>query len=344
MDLPVLTHALLRHGGLAQKRDILAAAQAFGKQSSCPWLPEPAHIANGDDAAAIPEGDGFLLLAAEGLQASFVADDPWFAGFCSVMVNVSDIAAMGGRPYAVVDVVFLGEDVDNARLFDGMREASAVYGVPIVGGHTGRSGGSTWLSVAIVGRARRLIEARAARAGHDLIAAIDLRGAYRGCYPHFNAATCANGGDLRRQLALLPELAEAGLLTAGKDISQAGLPGTLVMLCESAGVGAELELEAIPRPPDTELLRWLVTFPSYGFLLATEPSQSARVVERFAELGVAAARVGRFRATPEVVLSAGGVRQSYWDLSAPLTGMGPAARGPEALDETWRSTDVRRPA
>ena len=57
-----------------------------------------AAVAVGDDCAAIPDGDGFLLFAIEGFMNEFVARDPWFAGWCGVMVNVSDIAAMGGGP------------------------------------------------------------------------------------------------------------------------------------------------------------------------------------------------------------------------------------------------------
>ena len=34
----------------------------------------------GDDCAAIPDGDGYLLLAIEGFINDFVAADPWFAG------------------------------------------------------------------------------------------------------------------------------------------------------------------------------------------------------------------------------------------------------------------------
>jgi uncharacterized protein len=321
-ELDDLVRTLLRHGGLSQKRDIQSVARALSGPAPCAWLPGHPVIKNGDDTAAIPEGDGYLLLAAEGLQASFVAEDPWFAGFCSIMVNVSDIASMGGRPYAVVDVVFTADDVDNQRLLDGMRAASVAYGVPIVGGHTGRSPSLTWLSVAILGRAQKLLEADAARPGHDLIAAIDLRGTYRGRYPHFNAATCMSSTDLRRQIAILPELSEAGLAVACKDISQAGIAGTLVMLCESAGIGAELELTAIPRPSEVDLARWLVTFPSYGYLLATDPEHSERVLERFRASGVSAARVGRFVEEPVVDLLSGAQRARYWDLHTPLTGLG----------------------
>src|SRR5688572_9084973 len=60
----------------------------------------------GDDCAAIPDSGGHLLLAAEGMLESFVAADPWFAGYSAVMVNLSDVAAMGGRPLAIVDVLW----------------------------------------------------------------------------------------------------------------------------------------------------------------------------------------------------------------------------------------------
>src|SRR5207244_4319681 len=84
--------AKLRAGrGLAAKRDIAAVAGRLG-------LSAESAVPIGDDCAAIPDGDGFLLLAIEGFINEFVAGDPWFAGWCGVMVNVSDVAAMGGRP------------------------------------------------------------------------------------------------------------------------------------------------------------------------------------------------------------------------------------------------------
>ncbi|MBL7237979.1 MAG: hypothetical protein JJK57_15665, partial [Komagataeibacter hansenii] len=84
----------LRHGrALTGKQDIAEAA-AILKPAN------PDAIRLGDDCAAIPDGNGYLLLASEGFQDSFVRSMPWFAGYCGVMVNVSDIAAMGGRPVA----------------------------------------------------------------------------------------------------------------------------------------------------------------------------------------------------------------------------------------------------
>jgi selenophosphate synthetase-related protein len=61
---------------------------------------------------------------------------PWFAGYCGVMVNVSDIYAMGGRPLAVVDALWSAGAETARPLLEGLAEASRRYGVPIVGGHS----------------------------------------------------------------------------------------------------------------------------------------------------------------------------------------------------------------
>jgi AIR synthase-related protein len=278
---------------------------------------------NGDDAAALASEGGYTLFAAEGMRSEFVAADPWFAGFCSLLVNVNDIAAMGGRPWAVVDVLFLGEEGAD-RVLEGIVAASELLGVPVVGGHTTRVRGSTQLAVAVLGRARELIRGDGAAAGQTLVAALDLRGAFRGTGGNFNAATTAPAARARAALALLPELAEAGLVRAGKDISMAGTCGTLLMLLEASGVGAVLDLDRLPAPPDVEALRWLTAFPSYGFLLAVAPSAVDQVIARFDAVGVSAAAVGQIDATRRLELRSGAERETYWDLSdGPLTGFGP---------------------
>src|ERR1700736_1313892 len=69
---------------------------------------EPVPIPVGDDCAAIPDGHGgYLLFSAEGMIPSFIESSPWFAGYSAVMVNISDVCAMGGLPLAVTDVIWL---------------------------------------------------------------------------------------------------------------------------------------------------------------------------------------------------------------------------------------------
>ncbi len=319
--LAALTEELRGRAELGMKRDIQLPSRVLAGATSSAWFPTSAPILNGDDTAALPDGDGYTLFAAEGIRPELVAADPWFAGFCSVLVNLSDVAAMGGRPWAIVDVLFMGSG-ENERVLEGMLAASEVFGVPIVGGHTARVSGATMLAVAVLGRGKRLISGHAARPGQTLVMAVDLRGSFRGGAA-FNAATTASWQQLRAGLAVLPELAEAGLVGAGKDISMAGTCGSLAMLLETSGVGAVLDLERVPAPPDVDPLRWLTAFPSYGYVLAVDAAAVPSVCARFDAVGVTCAAVGAVVDARRLVLRYAGAEAVYLDLSeSPLTGFG----------------------
>lgn len=309
--LQALAEALRASRGFAHKQDIGRVLGRLGLQTPGTALP------NGDDCAVLPEpgGDGHLLLAIEGLVADFARAMPWFAGWSGVMVNLSDVAAMGGRPLAVVDALWSGDAELAGEIVAGMQAAAERFGVPLVGGHTNLRAGEPHLAVAVLGRARRLISSFAARPGHRLLAAIDLRGRWMDPYPFWNAATEAPAERLRGDLALLPALAEDGLVDAGKDISMAGLPGTLLMLCECSRVGARLDLAALPAPPGSDRLRWLTAFPSFGYLLAVRPAHVAAVAEAFGSRGIACADVGEVRAAPQVGLVDGADEALLWDFA-----------------------------
>jgi uncharacterized protein len=318
-SLRELVTRLRQAPGFESKREIQLAASFFGDRPSI--APE---CQNGDDAAAIPDGEGYLLLAAEGMTSRFVQSDPWFAGYSAVMVNVSDIAAMGGRSLAIVNVLYQGRGAEGRVLFDGMRAASEAFGVPVVGGHTGRSEGNSILTAAIVGRARRLISSFQARPGDALMYVVDLRGTYRGRL-NFNAATHAAPQRLRRAVELLPAAAEAGLVHAGKDVSMAGLLGTLAMLCESSGAGATVELDRIPRPLEVHEERWLLSFPSYGYLLCVNPGDVQKVQAHFGAEELSAARIGTIDASSKIEVVRGDTHEEFWSRHTPYTGFGGSA-------------------
>jgi len=300
--------------GLKAKRDIAAVTARLG-------LSPHSAISVGDDCAAIADADGYLLLAIEGFMNEFVAGDKWFAGWCGVMVNVSDVAAMGGRPLAVVDAVWAAGDSDAEPIIAGMRAASEAYCVPVVGGHTNFTTDRTQLSVAILGRARRLLTSFDARPGDRLVAAIDLRGRYRQPFANWEAVTAAPHARLRGDLEVLPTIAEASLAFAAKDISQGGIVGTTIMLAECSRVGTTIELEVIPRPDGVPLERWLQTFPSYGYLLAVPPANVSAVLAQFAARGIAVADIGEFTSDARIRIADGGKSATVWDLSlAPLIG------------------------
>ncbi|WP_183906376.1 sll0787 family AIR synthase-like protein [Rhizobium sp. BK008] len=300
IDIKALAAKLSTSGGIAAKQDIGTIAARLGLQGQ--------QIAVGDDCAALPDGDGHLLFAIEGFMNEFVAADPWFAGWCGVMVNISDVVAMGGRPIAVVDAVWADGEAGATLVLDGMRAASSAFGVPIVGGHTNIRTERGQLSVAILGRAKTLLTSFDARPGDVLVAAIDHRGRYREPFNNWEAATDAAPARLRGDLELLPEIAEAGLALSAKDISQGGIIGTAIMLAECSHVGIDIDVAAIPLPAGVALDRWLVTFPSFGYLLSLAPEHAADVVTRFTARGISASVIGAVVAGAEVALVDGETR------------------------------------
>ena len=309
MNAAELAAALRESRGFAHKSDIADVMSALAKYQPAATQA----IALGDDCAAIPDGDGYLLFAIEGLVEDFIARMPWFAGYCSVMVNVSDIYAMGGRPLAVVDALWSQGADPATQLLEGMSAAANRYGVPIVGGHSNNRAMHGQLAVAILGRARRLLTSFNARPGDQLVMAVDLRGAYEEPYPYWNASTSAPASRVRADLELLPQLAESGLCDAAKDISMAGVVGTALMLLECSKVGARIDIDAVPRPGDADLLRWLTAFPSYGFILSVRPERVGAVVERFRARELACAVIGEVTASPELWLEHQGQTALLWN-------------------------------
>jgi AIR synthase-related protein len=288
------------------------AAKATIQQAYRPAQELAGAVRLGDDCAAIPEGDGFLLLAAEGMLETFVADDPWFAGYSAVMVNLSDVAAMGGYPLAIVDVLWTPSLPESAQIWDGMATASQGYGVPIVGGHTTVTGsGNAFLATAVLGKAQKLITSFDAQPNDELLMAVDLRGSYRGDKPFWNASVGAPVQRLRDNLRILPIMAERGWCRAGKDISNGGVIGTLTMLLECSQIGAELWLDQLPRPENVALERWLISFPSFGFLLSVPRGNSSKTIALFKESGIGCARVGQMTASPSLDLCYGSARETF---------------------------------
>ena len=327
LDIEALAGRIRDARGLHHKRDIDAVVARLGLGGRHAAVPV------GDDCAAIPDGDGHLLFAIEGFLDSFVAADPYFAGYCGIMVNLSDVAAMGGRPLAVVDALWSRDAGAADPVLAGLSDAAALYGVPVVGGHTNTRAAAGNLAVAILGRAgRRLLTSFDAAAGDDLVAAIDLRGRFREPHPYWDASTGAPGERLRGDLALLPGLAEDGLADAAKDISMAGVVGTTLMLLECSRVGGVIDLDASPKPEHVPLARWLTAFPSFGYLLSVRPDRTSAALARFAERGIASARIGRLDASRVArVRAATGAEAVIWDFAAsPLIGCGRLCSGAAA--------------
>ena len=283
-------------------------------------------IRNGDDAAAIPDGDGWLLLAAEGIIPELVESDPELAGRCAVLANVNDIYAMGGRPTAMVDVIGASDDAALAALCKGMRDNALRFGVPIVGGHVQRSGNESSAALAILGRAKTLITSFDAKPGDALVLVTNLDGFWLERDNYWNCTLPKHDNVLVRNLELVPKAAELGLVRAGKDVSMAGIAGTTVMLAEGSRVGAVLDVDAVELPagqPREKLEAWLRAFFSYGFVFAVDRRHLGNIRNLFRFCGLWTESIGEFTEGSSVFLRSGEKKALLLNWAEqPLTGFG----------------------
>jgi selenophosphate synthetase-related protein len=321
LDLAALTSKIRAYPGLTRKQPIeevfaeLGATLSFG-----PQLPN-----YGDDAAVIPWEGNYLLLAADGIMTGLLREEPYAAGKAAVMAAVNDIYSMGGKPLAMVNVLAHGEAGLRNEVVRGIRRGCEKFKVPMVGGHLHPDPPkeAPALSVAILGWARQVLRSHLARPGEDLIIGLDLSGR-PGCKSvlSWDANSGKTPEELLYRLEALPLIAERKWAFAAKDISNAGILGTLAIMMENSGHGAVVELEAIPVPGGMDFQDWMLAFQSYGFVLSVPPDNSNPICRLFQERGIAAAVVGKVAAEPRVILKWGSASHLLFDFdSDKITGI-----------------------
>jgi len=218
----------------------------------------------GDDAAIVRGAEGLCLLTTDLLieDVHFIASlhPPRYLGRKSLNVNLSDIAAMGGRPKFALLGLALRKGLANAwvrAFFGGLKAAAEEAGVTLIGGDISAAK-RTVISIAVIGEAGTFIRRSGARPG-DLIfvsghlgdAAAGLRLLRRG----YRLGKDRKADSLLRafldpvpQLALGQALSRLGAASSMIDTSD-GLSVDLLHLCEESGTGAEIALDRLPLSP-----------------------------------------------------------------------------------------------
>lgn len=273
----------------------------------------------GDDGAPVPGSD--LIAACDAILPAMVQRDPEWAGWCGVLVNVNDLAAMGADPVGLLDAV-AGPDLGTVqRVVRGLLSAAEAWGVPVLGGHT-QVGVAASLTVTAIGRTAAPVPGGGGRRHDELALTIDTSGGWRAAShgTQWDSTSSRSGEELRAMGRLVRDAAPR----AAKDVSMAGIVGTAGMLAEASGCGAEIEVAAVPAPRDAAMGDWLTCFPGFGMLTAdaagasrmgSAPTGSSAPTET--------AAIGRLTA-------AAGVRLTWPDgetstaLPGPVTGLGRA--------------------
>jgi putative N-acetyltransferase (TIGR04045 family) len=246
----------------------------------------------GDDGVPVPGSD--VVACVDAITPSMVERDPEWAGWCGMLVTAHDLAAMGAEPVGALDALGAADRGHAHRVLTGIRRGAEALGLPVLGGHT-QLGVPAALSVTGLGRTGAPVAAGAGRAGDVLTLTADLEGDWRPGYA--GRQWDSTSWRTRDELAPMLSAVRRARPHAAKDVSMAGLVGTVAMLAEASGIGAEVDVAAVPRPAPATLSDWLTCFPGMAFVTADAPGAP------LPEAGACvSARCGRLQSTAGVRL------------------------------------------
>lgn len=285
-------------------------------------IPDNGFEGIGDDCAVYPIDDSESLLfttdmLGEGIHFLRHAASPYEIGAKSLMVNLSDIAAMGGKPVATL--LSLGVTADAAdewarEFMRGYRDVSERFGVALIGGDTTTAEERISVNVTAIGRIRtRNIKRRSdAREGDIIMVGGRLGASAAGLQDIFAGNFATSDAIMHRnpqaQVAEGQWLGCQECVHAMMDISD-GTASDLVHILQASKVGAEVETERIPT--DTTLENALCGGEDYKLLFTVAPEYADDLVERFRnEFGSEIYPIGRIvpSSVPEIVWLKSGSR------------------------------------
>ncbi|MBN2468375.1 MAG: thiamine-phosphate kinase [Deltaproteobacteria bacterium] len=217
----------------------------------------------GDDAAVMSVSRDSVILVTtdqliEGFHFQLAATEGWKLGWKALAVNLSDVAAMGGTPVGYtlslgiptrrVSLTFLDE------FYRGLSRLGKKETVALLGGDTSESGERLTISISVIGTALReqVVYRNGANDGDDIYVTGWLGDASVGLKLIERGEKTTEALELiERHLCPTPRtregrlLAEKGIPTAMIDVSD-GLLADLNHILHQSGLGAEIELSALP--------------------------------------------------------------------------------------------------
>ena len=221
----------------------------------------------GDDCAVLPtypisEGPGELLVSTdllmEGVHFLRKESSPEDIGWKAAAVNLSDIAAMGGRPVATFLSIALPKDAQGEwaeRFIKGYAEISSLYDVPLLGGDTTSSLKDLAINVCILGRCPggKALMRNGARVGDMIYVTGPLGDSAGGLQAILDDIEPTEQVKklISRHKRPIPrvkeglELRESDMVSAMMDISD-GIASDLRHILKASGVGALVELDKLP--------------------------------------------------------------------------------------------------
>jgi thiamine-monophosphate kinase len=292
-----------------------------------------ASVGPGDDCAAIDLGDRYLLITTDMMATrSHVPKGmgPYDVGWSIIAVNLSDIAAMGGKPIGLVTAIGItrGHPIDFIeQLADGMNDCARRFGTSIVGGDTKEHNDLVLCGTAF-GEVQkdRILLRKGAEAG-DLIAVSGLLGrAGAGFHSLKRELGLKEAEDaLKRPWPRIREgiaLGGSGFVTSCMDISD-GLSTSIFEMSRNSGMTYEVDYEKIPKAKEVDMAfhdlerqkDLVLNFGDDFELLFTIRREAEEALSKLAkECGCPFTVIGKVTSGEENILIDGGKREKLENL------------------------------
>lgn len=230
----------------------------------------------GDDCALLPPSRGSQLITVDPVVYPHHFDDrvpPKQVGAKLLKRNLSDLAAMGGRPTAAVLALTLGSNVSLGWLeqfYRGLAACARRHRVAIVGGDIAQAEGVLAASLTLLGEATgpRTLTRTGARRGDRIYVTGVLGGSLRSGHHYKFAPRLAEGAWLARRSEVLAMMDVSDGLA--KDLHAITPPGT----------APALEAKAVPLRAGATVRAALSDGEDYELLFAFSATASARAFER----------------------------------------------------------------
>lgn len=152
----------------------------------------------------------------------------------------------------------------------------------MVGGHTHPDTPYEALDVAISGIVGKndVLPSCGAKLGDNVIVAIDLDGSvYPGTEINWDTTSDKSPKYVQDQIKIMNSIAKKHLVNSCKDISNPGIVGTLGMLLEASNMGANIDLESIPKPEDMDWISWFKMYPGSAFVLTATDDNTDELIK-----------------------------------------------------------------
>ncbi len=296
--LKKIATAIIENKNIIEKREINPFIQLIQSES---YKSKRILSDIGEDSASILNDENLILMTTDRIKTEYILKNPFGAGFSSILVGIDDIYCCGGTPLAASLIVSFTNKHIGEKIFKGALVGSQKFRVPIVRGHTNPNSSYNELSSTMIGEIKKsdYLSAKNAKYEDDIILAVDFKGKIPdvGKY-YWDTVTFKQSEEVLFRRKSMNIIAQKHLANSAKDISNAGIFGTILQLIKYSNLGAIININQITIPPfltknGYDLEKFIKMYLTTSYILTAPEDNSKEILTIFDKHNLTATIIGK---------------------------------------------------